>query len=74
MDVDPGGHLGAVRALQHLGHATRELDAFKTARHLSGGVGEDLSVLQADECRQLVAMGRQELPQMEQPVGALTQG
>ena len=74
MDVDPARHLGAVRALEHLWHTTRELDALETARHLTRGVGQDFSVLLAHECRQVVAVGHQELPQAEQPVGSLAQG
>ena len=62
-----------MRPLEHLWHATRELNAFETTRDLTGSIRQDFSVLQGHERGQVVTMSRQELPQVEQPVGALTQ-
>ena len=51
----------------------RELDALEPTGHLAGGVGQDLAVFGGDARRQVVAMGRHELPHREQHLGALRQ-
>ena len=73
-DVDPGGDLVRVVALEQLRDAAGELDDLQAAADLALGVGEDLAVLGGDQFGELVHVGRDEFAELEQHGGALGQG
>ena len=73
VDVDAGGHLLAVGALEHLGDATGELDVLEPAGEFAGGVGGHFAVLLGDEVGDLVATRVHDLAEGEEDVGALGQ-
>ena len=69
----PRDDLRAVRALQEMRDAARELDVLEPAGDLAPRVVEHLAVLARDDRRQVVAVGVDQLAQAEQHSGAAAQ-
>ncbi len=70
VDVDPGGYLFGVGALEQVGYAAGELQIFEAPGHLALGVGEDLAMLGGDGRGHLLAVGVEQLPHAKQDLGA----
>ncbi|CAH0290989.1 hypothetical protein SRABI26_04230 [Arthrobacter sp. Bi26] len=73
-DVDAGGDLVRVVALEQLRDAAGEFDDLQAAADLALRVGEDLAVLGGDQLGELVHVGCDEFAELEQHGGALGQG
>ena len=73
-DVDAGGDLVRVVALEQGGDAAGVLDDLEAAADFALGVGEDLAVLGGDQLGEVVHVGGDEFTELEQHSGALGQG
>ena len=73
MNVDAGRDLLGVVALEVVHEAGAELDVLEAARHLAGGVGDDLAVLTRDDAGEFVAARRDDLAELEHDGGTLRQ-
>ena len=71
--VDARRRLLGVRALQQVRDAARELDVLEATSHLAERVGQHLAVLGGEQRRDLLAVGVDQLPQVEQDLGPARQ-
>ena len=73
VDVDAGRGLLRVAALEQAAEAAGELQDLDAPRDLAGGVGRDLAVLGGEERREAVAVGLDEVPDLEHDLGPAAQ-
>ena len=73
VDVDAARRLLAEPALQQVGDAAGELDVLEAAGHLAEGVGQHLAVLGGEEGGDLLAVGVDQLAEVEHHLRAARQ-